>query len=176
MTKITFITLTIFFANINFAQTNFLWEKADSISKTKVEIYSITKTFISENWKSAQDVIQNDDKEGGIILVKGITNKYTFTSTGATYAYNYSYNVTFKMKDNKYKFIIDNVKFNSTAGSSFDNKLIIEPHELENCPYKNKKFGEKCNQVMTSLKSELQSIYENYDNALKSSKKNLSDW
>ncbi len=176
MKRIALTSLALFFVNTIFSQSNFKWEKSDSISKTKIEIYSITKLFISEYWKSSQDVIQNDDKEAGIILVKGISNKFTFTSMGATYAYKYSYNVTFRMKDSKYKFTIENVKCYSTVGSSFDNKLIIEPHELDNCPYKEKKFGEKCNQIMTSLKSELQSISDNYENAIKSAKKTEGDW
>lgn len=176
MKKIALTISILFFVSTIFAQLNYQWDKSDSISKTKIEIYSLTKLFISEYWKSAQDVIQNDDKEGGVILVKGISNKFTFNSMGATYAYTYSYNVTFRMKDSKYKFTIDNVKYYSTAGSSFDNKLIIEPHELDNCPYKNKKFGEKCNQIMTSLKSELQSIADNYENTIKSAKKTGGDW
>ncbi len=36
---------------------------------TKTHLYSATKMFIAEFWKSAKDVIQNDDKEAGIILI-----------------------------------------------------------------------------------------------------------
>lgn len=146
----------------------FIWEKIDSTKKTKEQLYTDTKLFIADEWKSAKDVIQNDDKEGGNILVKGLSNQITFNSLGATYSYTYIYNVTFKFKDSKYKFVIDNVKCYSTIGSSFDNKLFIEPHDLADCPYMGKKFEEKCDLVMNSLKSELQDILEDYQKVIQS--------
>jgi hypothetical protein len=73
---------------------NFKWEKMDSVSKTKAQIYTDTKMFISEAWKSAKDVIQNDDKDGGVILVKGISSpKINFMMNA--YEYVYKYNVSF---------------------------------------------------------------------------------
>ena len=54
-----------------FGQQNFQWERTDTISKTKSQLYADTKMFIAEEWKSAQNVIQNDDKETGSILIKG---------------------------------------------------------------------------------------------------------
>jgi len=56
-----------------FGQSTFRIERVDSVSKTKSQIYSDTKMFIAETWKSANDVIQNDDKENGMILIKGVT-------------------------------------------------------------------------------------------------------
>jgi hypothetical protein len=36
--------------------------------------------YIAETWKSAQDVIQNDDKEGGADFSEGIKYSNTFLS------------------------------------------------------------------------------------------------
>lgn len=176
MKKIALFTLTLIISTFTFGQTNYEWQIKDSVKQSKNEIYSKTKLFISSNWNSSNDVIQNDDKEAGIILVKGLTKNFQFTQLGATYVYTYSYNVTFKVKDNKYFIEINNVKCHSTAGSSFDNKLLIEPHEEENCPYSKNKFGVKCNQLMTELKAELQSIADSYVKEINSNTSENTDW
>lgn len=89
------------------AQTNFVWEKTDSIPKTKAQIYTDTKMFIADTWKSAQNVIQNDDKDAGLILIKGntIIKKYGF----GTNTYTYGYSVIFRMKENKFRIEIKDI-------------------------------------------------------------------
>lgn len=171
LTFIAFIATTFIFS-----QKNFEWQKKDSVKNSQSEIYTKTKMFIGTTWNSAVDVIQNDDPTGGVILVKGLTSPKMFIQLGATYSYTYSYNVTFKMKDSKYLFEINNVKCHSTTGSSFDNKLFIEPHDEENCPYANKKFGLKCNELMTELKNELQSIEDAYVKSMSASPVENGDW
>jgi len=99
------------------AQTNFVWEKIDSCNKTKEQIYSDTKMFIAENWVSANDVIQNDDKETGSILVKG-TITQTEIVTMYSHEWVFSYTVSFLIKDNKFKIKIYNVR-NSVAPSGY---------------------------------------------------------
>lgn len=159
-----------------FGQTDYQWKIKNDVNKTQSEIYSLTKQFIGVTWKSAQDVIQNDDKEGGVVLVKGLTHSISFEHMRATYAYRYSYNVIFKMKDGKYLFEINNVMCHSTIGSSFDNKLFIEPHEKEKCEYSTKKFGEKCDYLMSELKLELQAIADAYVKSMSSENLNDDDW
>jgi len=63
--KKVFIVLSLCLSQIVFAQNDFKWETIDSTFNSKDQLYSLTKTFIAEKWKSANDVIQNDDKEGG---------------------------------------------------------------------------------------------------------------
>ena len=114
---------------------NFTWDKTDSVGKSKSQIYSDTKMFIAETWKSAQAVLQNDDKESGIVLIKGtILIEERFMSW--TYKYYYGYNVTFKMKDNKYKIIIDNVYCDNAYVTDTRNSpvLKVDPFEGDNCP------------------------------------------
>lgn len=124
-----FFLLLVFTLN-SLAQSNFEWVKTDSIQKTKDQIYSTTKMFIAETWKSSKEVIQNDDKDGGIILIKGKTeiNWEQPVKTGMTkmtifHDSWYSYNVTFRMKNSKYQIKIDNVTpdddFQNSIGGSF---------------------------------------------------------
>ena len=95
MKQIILSSVAILIFGQGFTQTNFKWEKVDSVAKNKAQIYSDTKMFIAEYWKSAQTVIQNDDKEGGMILVKGTTD-YSFSPMWlVTSKYNYSYSVKF---------------------------------------------------------------------------------
>jgi hypothetical protein len=173
MKKIILTSFLLLMTPLVFCQSNFEWHIKDSVNKTKTEIYSLTKQFIGMTWKSAQDVIQIDDKDGGVIIVKGLSHSITFKQLGATYAYTYSYAATFKMKEGKYLFEINNVKCHSTVGSSFDNKLFIEPHEKEKCDYSGKKFGAKCDQLMSDLKLELQAISDAYVKTISSDN---DDW
>ena len=89
------------FLSMAIGQTNFKWDKIDSIQKNQNELYSITKMYIGETWKSAQSVIQNDDKEGGSILVKGLSVQSLFFQMN-DHRWTFSYTVKFLFKDNKY--------------------------------------------------------------------------
>lgn len=71
MKKVILTAISILFMTFSYAQANFKWDKIDSIAKNKNELYSLTKMYIGETWKSAQNVIQNDDKEGGMVTSAG---------------------------------------------------------------------------------------------------------
>lgn len=66
------------------------------------KIYSKTKLWVADTWKSANDVIQNDDKSGGNILIKGLT--YVYINSGmsmvGTMKYTLHYSVQLDMSDN----------------------------------------------------------------------------
>ncbi|MCX6311222.1 MAG: DUF4468 domain-containing protein [Bacteroidetes bacterium] len=49
-------------------------------SSNKNKIYSKCKEWIATTWKSANDVIQMDDKESGVIIIKGWDNVYVTTT------------------------------------------------------------------------------------------------
>ncbi len=158
MKTLIFLLSFSFCANV-ISQNNFEWVLKDSVDMSKTQIYSLTKQFIAKTWKSANDVIQNDDENGGVINVSGLTSPIVFTHGGATYSYTYSYLISFKMKDNRFMMELNNVKCHSTLGSSFANKYYIEP---DKCAGGNKKFEEKCFQLMIDLKAQLQNIVDLY--------------
>ena len=178
MKKLTLMAILFLSINNVFSQKNFLWEKTDSLTKNKSQIYSDTKMFIAETWKSAKAVTENDDKESGIILIKGICSK-SDTYSMAVYEYNFRYNVTFRMKENKYKINIDNVYCESAYRGNERIKK-IDPFEGDNCPETNPGWGgglpkKKMILLMVSLKNELQLIIDNYTANIKLPSKN-SDW
>ena len=165
MKTILTLLLTLSFIT-SFGQTDFKWEKTDSITKTKTQIYSDTKLFIAEAWKSAQDVIQNDDKEAGMILVKG-TVKEEIMYGLTLYTYYYGYTVTFLMKDGKYKIVLNNVTCNTTVAPTGAKYTIpcIPPFEGENypdVPNWGNLSKKKQIELMTKLKVDLQGIVDNY--------------
>ncbi len=162
----------------------FKWEKKDSVSKNKSQIYSDTKMFIAETWKSSKDVIQNDDKEGGIILIKAISTQTATYGKGMMsqhYRYVYSYNVTFMMKEGKYKIILNNV-FCQNANLVGSTYLIteIQPFDGDNCPetgtFKKTGCPKEIILMMASFKSELQGIVDSYEKYIKTTSTTNSEW
>jgi hypothetical protein len=154
----------------SYGQITFQWEKTDSVTKTKDQIYSDTKMFIAETWKSSKDVIQNDDKEAGVILIKGI-NVQTFSSGIADITkYTFKYNITFRMKDNKYKIIINEVSCIDGICEGYQRKLIQPFEGIENAPSVMGVSKKKSTEMMVSLKQDLQSIVDQYISYIKTPK------
>lgn len=167
MKKTLLFVVSLLITTVVSGQANFKWEITDSIPKTKNEIYSLTKMFIAETWKSAQAVIQNDDKESGLILIKGSTiegEEYW----GTKYIYVYNYTVTFRMKDNRYKMTLDNV-YCEKAYVPKDNYSVtkIEPFDGDNCPetgtYQHIGISKKkAIEMMNRLRQSLQNLVDYY--------------
>ena len=159
--KTTLLFLSVFLSVSLFGQYNFKWDFKDSIDKSKSQIYSDTKMFIAEKWKSAQNVIQNDDKEGGAILVKGISIQ-TITKYGPPVKYTYSYTVRFLMKESRFRVSLENVTNISAICAVTEWELI--PASDDGYPGKR---AVTLNQVqyerlMSGLKQELHGIIDEY--------------
>jgi hypothetical protein len=176
---ILFVCGSLIFA-ASFGQKNFKWEKTDTIPMTKSQLYSATKMFIAEVWKSAKDVIQNDDKEAGIIMIKGNSiQKFAVHLGFCPMEYIYGYSVTFRMKDNKYKITLDNVACTSAhGGTDYQTARPIEP-SLE-IPYPLKTGGNisrnKATEMMQSLKAEFQAIVDDYVIYVKKASSKSDNW
>jgi len=179
MRKFYLTILLIFISALSYSQTNFIWEKTDTISYKKDQIYSLTKLFIAENWVSSKKVIENDDKEFGLIFLKGKIVKNVFFMLGE-YVYVYSYNVTFRMQDGKYKIKIDNVYCEDAYMTTSQGYIAkIEPFDGDNCPETGtfKAPGitrKKAIPMMNSLKQELQIIFDSYSIYLMNNSNNLN--
>ena len=171
---IVLVGVLIGFATVSFAQTGFKFEKTDSVSKTKSQLYSDTKMFIAETWKSAHNVIQNDDKEAGMILVKGLTS--ITCGRGLTiYTFTYSYNVKFLMKNSKYKIIAENIQYLHGPTPAWDGKQLNPQDEFPGMWKAG--IGEKpYTELMTSLKTEMQSIVDSYQKNIKTQSLANSGW
>jgi len=155
------------------AQNSFSWERIDSTDKTKEQLYSLTKEFITTNWRSPKDVIQLDDKEGGTIILKGLTKDYTYTFLMNRHDFVYQYSMKFYFKEKKYKVQIDNVIcYSHTCGGN--NWGCIDPvehtdHKIERMPV------DMVNEMMGALKSDLNALFILYNNFIYSAKAN-KEW
>ena len=173
MKKLLLILTLSFLSIFCFAQSKFEISKVDSISKTKSELYSATKMFISEYWKSAQNVIQNDDKESGLILIKGTTKQIVGKGISVR-TFWYEYTVKFMIKDNKYKIVIDNIQYRSGPSADYDIKQLPFSVNLKDDNYpgvwKAGLYEKDWNDLMNQVKVEMSSIADNYNKYLQSSK------
>jgi hypothetical protein len=171
------LLLIIIFSPSIYGQTNFTWDKVDSISRNKNEIYSSTKMFISQTWNSAQDVIQNDDKDAGMILLKGLSSQSLYYQMN-DHIWTFSYTVKFLMKDNKYRILIEDVYCKSARCQQYEWALMpvsdVYPSEkgLKLTGVSEQKYLE----IMTKLKQDLQSIVDGYEKYLKTPKNTNADW
>lgn len=172
MKKLLLFILSLITINLS-SQINFKWEKIDSVAKNKTQIYSDTKLFISETWKSSQNVIQNDDRDGGIILIKGMT-KQSCGNTLSALSFWYSYTVKFLMKDGKYKLIIENIRYESGPTEAWSQKE-LNPQDIYPGLWKAGVYEKAWTQIMTSLKTNMQNIVDSYDKSIKSTSLN-SGW
>lgn len=170
--KKTLLVLSVivcFFVNIGTAQE---WEKIDSVQKSKEQIYSDTKMFIAEYWKSAQNVIQNDDKEGGTILVKG-SLKTINRGAYKTQSLIYSYTVLFLIRDQKYKIVVKNVQYmgcdckDVSSANVWENKELNIQSEFPGI-WKSNTSKVSWEILMDEVKSYLQQILTEYDKYIKS--------
>lgn len=162
--------------SLTFAQKDFKWDRIDTTTKSKNQIYSDTKLFIAETWKSAQEVIQNDDKDAGIILVKGISIQSKYFQMN-DHKWTYSYNVKFLMKDGKYRIMIENVNCLSARCGSYSWPLIEACDTCEFPGYMKTSLNkERYSELLSSLKVELQSIVDGYEKRIKSLVPSNSDW
>lgn len=177
----------ILLATVTFGQVNFKWDKVDSVDKTKAQIYSDTKLFIAKTWNSAQSVIQNDDKEAGNILIKGLLIKEMVSGRGISaqvFGYVYDYTIIFMMKDGKYKIIIDNVSCTKAyfkANPTYKIALIQPFDGIDNCPetgtWKNLGVSkETAVRMIGEIKLELQNIVDDYLKTIKMASTTNSGW
>ncbi len=105
----------------------------DAIGKSKSEIFSIINKWVSINYNSANDVIQMNDKESGIMIVKGLSTVSFINPTRAIYPKTKAIPIESKMllnhlleikvKDNKYRLIytISSIADNTPKNTMYTN-------------------------------------------------------
>jgi|GEM_PF-3190181 len=100
----------------------------DSIDLSKDELYARAKTYIAYSFKSAQDVIQLDDKDNGKIIAKGNFTSFTNQAFGMKYFSIIEFTFTIDVRDGKFRGIIENLYQNGLTndsgvkGGSFENE------------------------------------------------------
>ncbi len=167
--------LTIFFICLSaviFAQQNFEWDIIDNCAKTKEQLYSDTKIFIANTFNSAQDVIQNDDRDVGIIIVKGIMSAVVNT-TFTKYKYDFMCTITFMVKENRFRIKVNNVtcydgdRYNSAISFEWRDSECIEIIEGY---YENERSKQHIQELLIpNLKKNIQEYVNSYIVSMKGS-------
>ncbi|MFZ4401987.1 MAG: DUF4468 domain-containing protein [Bacteroidales bacterium] len=110
MKKIFIIIMLFFIFKIAFSQVppmvdkKVIYSQVEKLDTTvkKATLYANAKMWFANSFKSANDVIQLDDKENGIILGKGNVSKDEVSFLTKT-TYRWKFTVKFQVKDGKYK-------------------------------------------------------------------------
>jgi hypothetical protein len=159
--KIMMMALMMCFTGISFGQTRFQFEFMDSTSKSKSELYTLNKMFIGETWKSSQNVINVDDKDGGVILVKGLSIQNLYFQMN-DHRYTFRYSIKFLFKDNKYKMIISDVYCESARAGIYDWPLLPMDGYPENGYRKLSLNEERYNTIIKGVHDELLNLLNLY--------------
>lgn len=157
------------FASVSYSQNNFELDTIFTIDKTKLELYNSSKMYIVSSFKSANDVIQLDDFETGIIVVKGSLMESVNYSL-STKKYYFTFTLKIFMKDNKYRIVIEDIK--NTISPVNHNLLLIGKYRgafQDNLP------KGKYEELMNKLSIRINNIKETIINEIIIEKK-LKDW
>lgn len=101
-------------------------------SAGKVELYERAKRFFVINYKSANDVIQLDDKENGEITGKG-GFKVTYNQGIAGHQpTNVSHIISIAVKDGRYKYTIYNLRCNYYSSGTTIGTSYIKGYDVNN--------------------------------------------
>tara|TARA_R110002167_G_scaffold177246_1_gene377056 strand:+ start:21 stop:578 length:558 start_codon:yes stop_codon:yes gene_type:complete len=141
MKKVTTVLVAVLLTLTSFGQLvseNKDYILVDSVDLTKSEIYAKTKYFIADNWNSSSAVTQLDDKENGIILLRGthVTKIYLQSMRTYIYTYTFKYTIEFRMRDNKFKMTIkdiDNSNRNCDYSGCNIKKLYLSYNTIDKC-------------------------------------------
>ena len=174
--KLAFIVVASMMSLNAISQVNFEWDMIDTTTLDKEPLYNSTKLFILENWKSGKDVIHEDNKEGGLILVKA-TNEQEFSYQMEQYKYEFTYNVQFRFKEGKYRVIIDNVVCIHGQRTWAELPPVPVGDEYpKNGPMVTRLSKKKYLELMNNLRQVLQDVVDNYGAYLNKENTSNNDW
>ena len=141
--------------------------QADRISKD--ELYKRTKRWFIDNYKSAKDVLQLDDKENGELIGKG----YLETSWGATTIY-VGHTIKIQVKDGRYKYEITdfNVKYYNAGEFASGNRNIDMTLEAWDKLFSGR--NKRRNEIYTEINLKIISLIASLEKFVKTQPKD--DW
>jgi hypothetical protein len=137
-------------------------------TKNKDLLYTNAKMFIAENFKSANDVIQLDDKENGVILVKGVVSENIVVAVQSL-TYYFSFTMKIMIKDNKYRIIIENIE---NTISPYYSTLLINNFRGS---MKDGIHKSKYEELMLKLSTSIDNIVKTFESSMNKDGVNI-DW
>jgi hypothetical protein len=141
-------------------------------NKTKIDLYNNAKQWFVDYFKSSKDVIQNEDKDQGRIIGKGIIFIY-WKALGMKGSYNDKITIQIDVKDGKYRYrIYDMVittpaSYNSMLGEIPSHDYV--PEDMIGKLTGSGKFPttkNQCRNLLQSMDTETKSTIESLQKAM----------
>jgi hypothetical protein len=80
---------------------------------SKDDLYLASLEWVNKTFNSGKTVTQTTDKEGGLIIGKALSSTLTYNNLGIKMdGGRFSYTFSIYCKDNKFKFVIENITYN----------------------------------------------------------------
>jgi hypothetical protein len=136
---------------------------------SKDAIYNKTKLWITQTYKSPQDVLQLDDKENGLIVIKAISE------ISPTYVH---YTFTIKIKDGKIKLDTNHIYSDSSIGNAnYGWGYAEEWIEGKANGYKQPKGSlKRLSNIANATVDHIYSLYEGLEQSIKESLIDEEEW
>jgi hypothetical protein len=143
----------------------------DSIPGTKDEIFTKVVSYFATAYKSANDVIQQQDKDAGIIIGKGIFDVYKKMSA----SYSCFHTIRIDIKDGRARVILSVDKYKyynpAAAGMGVNNAetIIVDNYPIitENLTFTQKANKKLFTTVFIGLCETVESMFYSIEKALK---------
>lgn len=147
-------------------------------STIKSDIYTSALEWVNKTYKSGKSVIQTTDKDGGMILGKAVSPSLIYNNSGFKVDGGYfSYTISIFCKDNKFKYIIDNITYNKGEMALKPGADLAEdfPHNWTGLIGKNKQTRREWKSFQRQADTEFKFVIEDLKSHMKNSKKK-NDW
>lgn len=100
-------------------------------SSSKDELYLNASSFFANQFKSANHVIQLQDKQAGVLIGKGTGKIYNDEDAVMTTVYNFNFTMRITVKDNRYKYEIYGISFfTQPALPYYPNGVQFSQHDM----------------------------------------------
>lgn len=100
------------------AQDPLSFEKVIQVDSIKKDaIYNGLKEWVGMNFKSAKNVIEIDDKEAGILIIKSVTDYSIKNLQLSCYEGYHHFTIKFQVKDGRFKASVTNFRHENQPGN-----------------------------------------------------------
>jgi hypothetical protein len=144
----------------------------------KADLYARAREWFTDNFKSADAVLEMEDKEAGILVGKAYSDITGMTAT-MMHAMKMWYNVKVEVKDNRYRYTINQIQlqnyFNKNYPAPADAQTQMIPGENFFLAGNNTKKG-KVNKPLIQGKEKAKTILEGLTTSLKTKMATKSDF
>lgn len=102
------------------------------------DLYNAAREWFVVSFKSADDVLQMEDKEAGILMGKAFNSVSATTGMGVTIPYMLYYTIKLYFKDGRYKYVVTDLIYRSDDN---EHQNAVELFIVDDYLYKNKSKG-----------------------------------